>query len=171
MTIERDELGFDAAINYKTDDIRAALKEHCPKGIDIYFDNVGGEILDLCLARLANRARVVICGGISRYNLEGEIPGPKNYFNLVFRSARMEGFLLTQYLARFDEGREALQGWLQQLPASMRSTVSLRVEHGLSYEEIGHMLGRSAVATRKRFSRAIGMLRELAGAQAPQVLG
>jgi NADPH-dependent curcumin reductase CurA len=118
-----DELGFDAAINYKTDDMKAALKDHCPKGMNIYFDNVGGEILDLCLARIADNARVVICGGISRYNLEGPIPGPKNYFNLVFRRARMEGFIVVDYVSRFAEAESVMQQWIDEGKLKYRSTV------------------------------------------------
>jgi hypothetical protein len=106
------ELGLDGTINYKTENIGDKLTELCPSGIDIYFDNVGGEILDLCLARLAMNARVVICGGISRYNLEGPIPGPKNYFNLVYRRARMEGFIVVDYADRFKEATEQLSLWV-----------------------------------------------------------
>ena len=106
------ELGLDGTINYKTENIGDRLTELCPSGIDIYFDNVGGEILDLCLARLAMNARVVICGGISRYNLEGPIPGPKNYFNLVYRRARMEGFIVVDYADRFKEATEQLSLWV-----------------------------------------------------------
>lgn len=106
------ELGLDGTINYKTENIGDKLTQLCPAGIDIYFDNVGGEILDLCLARLAMNARVVICGGISRYNLEGPIPGPKNYFNLVYRRARMEGFIVVDYADRFVEATEQLSLWV-----------------------------------------------------------
>ena len=106
------ELGLDGTINYKTENIGDKLTELCPSGIDIYFDNVGGEILDLCLARLAMNARVVICGGISRYNLEGPIPGPKNYFNLVYRRARMEGFIVVDYADRFKEATDQLSLWV-----------------------------------------------------------
>ena len=109
-----DELGFDAAINYKTQDVGAELDRLCPDGINIYFDNVGGEILDLCLERLAMNARVVICGGISRYNTEGPIPGPKNYFNLVFRRARMEGFIVLDYVKRFPEAMAEMKAWMDQ---------------------------------------------------------
>lgn len=109
-----DELSFDAAINYKTQDVGAELDRLCPDGINIYFDNVGGEILDLCLARIATNARVVICGGISRYNAEGPIPGPKNYFNLVFRRARMEGFIVLDYASRFPEAIAEMKAWIDQ---------------------------------------------------------
>lgn len=106
------EVGFDEAINYKTHDMGEKLDEYCPEGINIYFDNVGGEILDLCLNRLAINARVVLCGGISRYNLEGPIPGPANYFNLIFRRARMEGFIVIDYAQRFSEATRQLQTWV-----------------------------------------------------------
>lgn len=107
-----ETLGFDAAIDYRREDVGAALDEHCPKGIDVYFDNVGGEILDLCLARIATGARVVICGGISRYNATGPLPGPKNYFNLVFRRARMEGFIVIDYADRFEAATRQMREWI-----------------------------------------------------------
>ena len=118
-----DELGFDAAINYKTQDVGAELDRLCPDGINIYFDNVGGEILDLCLERLAMNARVVICGGISRYNTEGPIPGPKNYFNLVFRRARMEGFIVLDYVKRFPEAIAEMKAWMDQGLIKQTATV------------------------------------------------
>jgi len=118
-----DELGFDAAIDYRQDDVRTALREHCPDGIDVFFDNVGGEILDLCLARIATNARVVICGGISRYNATGELAGPKNYFNLVFRRARMEGFIVLDYAPRFDEATRQMRAWIEAGRLRQRTTV------------------------------------------------
>ncbi len=118
-----EELGFDAAINYKTQDVASELDRLCPDGINIYFDNVGGEILDICLERIAMNARVVICGGISRYNAEGPIPGPKNYFNLVFRRARMEGFIVLDYAARFPEAIAEMQAWMEQGLIKQHATV------------------------------------------------
>jgi len=118
-----DELGFDAAINYRTEDIGSALDRLCPQGIDIYFDNVGGEILDLCLARIANNARIVLCGGISRYNATGPIPGPKNYFNLVFRRARMEGFIVLDYAPRFPEAITQMRNWIDAGQLQQQVTV------------------------------------------------
>jgi hypothetical protein len=109
-----EELGADATINYREDDVKSEVARLCPKGIDIYYDNVGGEILDIALANIALNARVVICGGISRYNLTGEIPGPKNYFNLVFRRARMEGFIVSDYAARFGEASAEILGLLRE---------------------------------------------------------
>lgn len=118
-----DDLGFDGAINYKTQDVGAELDRLCPDGINIYFDNVGGEILDLCLARIATNARVVICGGISRYNVSGPIPGPRNYFNLVFRRARMEGFIVLDYAARFPEAVAEMRGWIDSGQLKQQVTV------------------------------------------------
>ncbi len=117
------DLGFDAAINYKTENVAEALDRLCPDGIDVYFDNVGGSILDACLERLALHARVVLCGGISHYNLTDKPPGPRNYFNLVFRRAKMQGFLLSDYLHKADEAREKLRGWLETGELVQVSTV------------------------------------------------
>jgi NADPH-dependent curcumin reductase CurA len=102
------ELGFDAAINYKTEDVGARLTETCPKGIDIYFDNVGGQILNQALARLAMHGRVIICGAISQYTDLEHTVGPSNYINLIARRGRMEGFLVFDYAPRFMEGVMAL---------------------------------------------------------------
>ncbi|MGA2591967.1 MAG: NADP-dependent oxidoreductase [Bryobacteraceae bacterium] len=106
-----DELGYDAAIDYKSEDVRAALARHCPKGIDIYFDNVGGDILDIALSLLAHRARVIICGAISQYNNREAIQGPRNYLSLLINHALMEGFVVFDYAARYPEGMQALAGW------------------------------------------------------------
>jgi NADPH-dependent curcumin reductase CurA len=106
-----EELGFDAAIDYKNVDVRAALAQHCPKGIDIYFDNVGGDILDVVLSMLARRARVIICGAISQYNNRESIQGPRNYLSLLINHARMEGFVVFDYAVRYAEGAQALAGW------------------------------------------------------------
>jgi NADPH-dependent curcumin reductase CurA len=108
-----DEAGFNAAIDYKSESVPARLKELCPKGIDIFFDNVGGDILDAALARLALRGRVVLCGGIANYNATEPSPGPKNYLNLVVQRGRIQGFLVLDYLPRAAEAIGALAGWLQ----------------------------------------------------------
>jgi NADPH-dependent curcumin reductase len=107
------EAGFDAAIDYKNENVGEALIKYCPKGIDVYFDNVGGEILDHALARLADRARVVLCGAISQYNNLGERNpvGPKNYFNLILHGARMEGFLVFHFAARYPEAIAEMSKW------------------------------------------------------------
>jgi NADPH-dependent curcumin reductase CurA len=115
-----DELGFDAAIDYKAGDVAARLHELCPQGIDLYFDNVGGEILDACLANLAMRGRVVLCGAISGYNDRGAAKGPVNYTALIIRRGRMQGFIILDYLDRFGEAQSEMAGWLAsgQLKAS-----------------------------------------------------
>jgi NADPH-dependent curcumin reductase CurA len=107
-----DDLGFDAAIDYKSEDVAEALAKHCPDGIDIYFDNVGGEILDAALARLARRARVVICGAISQYNATDGIRGPANYLSLLVHHASMTGFVVSDYLDRWAEAGKEMAGWL-----------------------------------------------------------
>jgi NADPH-dependent curcumin reductase CurA len=109
-----DELGFDASIDYKTEDIREALARHCPKGVDVYFDNVGGEILDTVLALLARRARVVICGAISQYNNTTPVKGPSNYLSLLVNHARMEGFVVLDYAGRLGEASREMAGWLAE---------------------------------------------------------
>jgi len=107
-----DEARFDACIDYKKDDVAKRLHELCPDGIDVYFDNVGGETLDTVLTLIAQNARVVLCGAISRYNDEDLAPGPANYMNLIIKSARMEGFIVLNYASRFGEGIAELAGWL-----------------------------------------------------------
>ncbi len=108
-----DELGFDAAIDYRAGDVAKALRQAVPDGVDVYFDNVGGEILDAALARLRRHARVVICGAISQYNAEGRPVGPANYMSLLVNRARMEGFLVFDYADRYPEATAALAGWLR----------------------------------------------------------
>jgi NADPH-dependent curcumin reductase len=106
------DLGFDAAIDYKAGNLEAALREHCPNGIDVYFDNVGGEILDAVLAQLARYARVVICGAISQYNSTEGVRGPANYLSLLVNHASMTGFVMSDYLDRVMEGATEMAGWL-----------------------------------------------------------
>ncbi|HEY7830435.1 MAG TPA: NADP-dependent oxidoreductase [Solirubrobacteraceae bacterium] len=107
-----DELGFDAAIDYKNEDIAERLRETCPDGIDLYFDNVGGVILNACLARLALRGRVVLCGAISSYNEHERVAGPSNYSALILRRGRMEGFIILDYFDRFPQAQAEMAGWL-----------------------------------------------------------
>jgi hypothetical protein len=118
------ELGFDAAIDYKSDDVMKALGEQCPKGIDVYFDNVGGEILDAALAHLARRARVVICGAISQYNVNGAMRGPANYMSLLVKHASMTGFVFSDYLDRLPEAAQALGGWVASGELSSREDIA-----------------------------------------------
>ncbi len=98
-----DLYGFDAAIDYKNDDLRAALKRECPDRVDVYFDNVGGDVLDAVLGRLALNSRIPLCGGISQYNAEGERRGPANYLAMIAGRTRMEGFLVFDFVKRYDE--------------------------------------------------------------------
>ncbi|MES2531382.1 MAG: NADP-dependent oxidoreductase [Pseudomonadota bacterium] len=111
------ELGFDACIDYKAGEgaVRAGLKEHCPKGVDIYFDNVGGEILDQVLAKIARKARIIICGAISQYNNANSMPsaGPRNYLSLLVNRARMEGIVVFDYADRYPVAIAELSGYLQ----------------------------------------------------------
>ncbi|MEE2786696.1 MAG: NADP-dependent oxidoreductase [Myxococcota bacterium] len=118
-----DDLGFDAAIDYKNDSVRHALKAKLSDGIDVYFDNVGGEILDAALARLKIGARVVICGAISQYNATTRPKGPQNYLALLIRRARMEGFLVTDYVHRYPEALNVLGRWLADGKLLSRETV------------------------------------------------
>jgi NADPH-dependent curcumin reductase len=107
-----DELGFDSAVDYKSEPVSARLRQEAPDGIDLYFDNVGGEIIDDCLANIAMRGRVVLCGAISHYNESGLPPGPANYVNLITRRGRMEGFIILDYLDRWPEAQADLLTWL-----------------------------------------------------------
>jgi NADPH-dependent curcumin reductase CurA len=108
-----EELGFDAAIDYKRGDLRAQLRAATPDGIDVYFDNVGGETLDEVLRRIARGARVVICGAISQYNAEQVPQGPANYMQLLVQRASMTGFLVFDFAERYPEAIAQLAGWLR----------------------------------------------------------
>ena len=121
------ELGFDACIDYKGGDVKAGLKEHCPKGVDIYFDNVGGTILDDVLARIGRGARIVICGAISQYNNTTAVQGPKNYLSLLVNRARMEGMVVFDYADRFPVAVAELAGYLKDGRMKSREDVV----HGL----------------------------------------
>jgi NADPH-dependent curcumin reductase CurA len=107
-----DDLGLDGAIDYKNESVSARLKELCPDGVNVYFDNVGGSILETLIGHMARHGRIALCGMISGYNDERPTPGPSNLFELVARSIRMEGFLAFNYLAKFDEARRDLESWL-----------------------------------------------------------
>ncbi|KAF4530338.1 hypothetical protein B566_EDAN018707 [Ephemera danica] len=117
-----EELGFDACIDYKAhapqgaprwDAVKEGLKQHCPQGVDIYFDNVGGEILDTVLTRINRRARLIICGAISQYNNTGAVEGPKNYLSLLVNRARMEGIVVFDYADRYPLAVAELAGYLK----------------------------------------------------------
>jgi NADPH-dependent curcumin reductase CurA len=106
------ELGLDAAIDYRSEDVKEALRRHCPQGLDVYFDNVGGDILDAALTRLARGARVVICGAISQYNRTGPVKGPANYLALLVQRASMTGMLAFDYADRYAEAAREMAGWM-----------------------------------------------------------
>ncbi|MGD9833209.1 MAG: NADP-dependent oxidoreductase [Piscinibacter sp.] len=108
-----EELGFDACIDYKAGSVRDGLKQHCPDGIDIYFDNVGGEILDTVLTRINRKARIVICGAISQYNNTTPVQGPKNYLSLLVNRARMEGIVVFDYADRYPQAIAEMAGYLK----------------------------------------------------------
>jgi hypothetical protein len=109
----KETLGADETIDYKHENVAVQLKEICPDGIDIYFDNVGGEILDAVLKRLKLKARIVLCGGISQYNATGETRGPANYLSLISARGRMEGFVIIDYLHRAEEAIAAMTPWVK----------------------------------------------------------
>jgi hypothetical protein len=106
------EIGFDAAIDYKAGDVKAALRDHCPKGIDVFFDNVGGDILDAALTQLAPRARIVICGAISQYNNTTPVQGPSNYLSLLVNRASMTGMVVMDYTPRFAAAIGEMAQWM-----------------------------------------------------------
>ena len=109
-----DTLGFDGAINYKTENVYKGLRQHCPDGIDIYFENVGGQILDAVLAQVNIGARIPLCGLISQYNATEPVPGPYNFGSLLVNRVHLQGFIVFDYQARYAEGIEALSQWLQE---------------------------------------------------------
>ena len=123
-----DTLKLDAAIDYKNEDVKKALRTHCPNGIDVYFDNVGGDILDAALANLARGARVVICGAISQYNSTAW-KGPANYMSLLVNRATMTGMVVFDWAARYPEAGAKLAGWLAQGKLVSREDV---VEGGIA---------------------------------------
>ena len=107
------ELGFDACIDYKAGSVKDGLKQHCPAGVDIYFDNVGGDILDDVLARINKKARIIICGAISQYNNTTPVQGPKNYLSLLVNRARMEGIVVFDYAPRYGQAIAEMAGYLK----------------------------------------------------------
>jgi NADPH-dependent curcumin reductase len=116
-------LGFDDCIDYRSPDLRSQLRAACPSGVDVYFDNVGGEVLEAALDLVNLHARVVLCGGISTYNATEPPPGPRNYMNLVINRARMEGFIVIDYAPRFGEAVLQLATWMAEGKLQSRSTV------------------------------------------------
>ena len=109
-----NDLGFDASIDYKEANLRESFQQHCPAGIDVYFDNVGGAILNTALGQLAMHARIVICGAISQYNAESVTPGPSNYLALLVRRATMQGFLVFDHASEYAIARKRLAHWVKE---------------------------------------------------------
>jgi hypothetical protein len=110
----KDTLGFDAAINYRTEPLPESLKKHCLGGIDIDFENVGGEALDAILSLINLRARIVLCGLISQYNATEQVPGPYNFLNVLIKRARVEGFIVLDYFDRVEEAESQLSKWFKE---------------------------------------------------------
>jgi hypothetical protein len=108
------ELGFDGAIDYKSGDVREGLKQHCPQGVNVYFDNVGGDILDTVLTRIARGARIVICGAISQYNNTAPVKGPSNYLSLLVNRASMTGMVVFDYTGRYALAAREMAGWIAE---------------------------------------------------------
>jgi NADPH-dependent curcumin reductase CurA len=109
-----NELKFDACIDYKAGKVKDGLKQHCPKGVDVYFDNVGGDILDVVLTHINKHARIVICGAISQYNNTTPVKGPSNYMMLLVARARMQGMVVFDYADRYGEAIKQIAAWMKE---------------------------------------------------------
>lgn len=143
-----EEAGFDAAINYKTEDVGAALDKHCPNGIDINFESVGGEIMDAVIARLNDFSRMPLCGLISTYNDVDGSPGPANFANLLMRRTTLRGFIILDYFDRFPEGAQAMAGWMMEGRIKFETDVVQGIENApASLDRLftGANLGKLAV--------------------------
>jgi NADPH-dependent curcumin reductase CurA len=143
-----DGLGLDGVINHRRDDIPARLKELCPKGVDVFFDNTGGPILDAVLGRLAMRGRVVLCGSISSYNEAHKPPGPANYLNLIARRGRMEGFISWDSWGRWGEITAQLAQWIDEGRLQHRSHIYEGLDsapHALNAMFTGENIGKIVV--------------------------
>ncbi len=126
-----EELGFDACIDYKNENVKERIKEECPKGLDVYFDNVGGEILDAALGRLRMKARVVICGAISQYNNKQNVKGPSNYLSLLVNRATMQGMVVFDWSDRYGEASQQLGKWMKEGKLKTREDVYEGIENFL----------------------------------------
>lgn len=131
-----DDIGYDDVIDYKNQSVEDDLARICPESINVYFDNVGGPILNSALAHIAMNARVVICGGISRYERGSRPEGPENYFNLVFKRASMEGFIIVDSAQHFGEARARMRQWLKEGKLQHKEDI----QHG--FENIPNTLTR-----------------------------
>lgn len=127
-----EELGFDAAINYRTStNLQEAIRQACPSGVDVYFDNVGAEILDAALMTLNKNARIVFCGAIANYNSQRRVPGPYNYWQILARTVTVEGFLVSDYFDRFPEAIAQVRQWLTEGKITFREQIVDGLEHCL----------------------------------------
>jgi len=124
-----NELGFDACIDYKSENVRKSLEKHCPDGINIYFDNVGGDTLEDALANLAMHARIVICGAISQYNQNGPMKGPSNYMSLLVHRATMQGMVVFDYLRQYPEAIIQMAQWMKQGQLKAREHIVEGIEN------------------------------------------
>jgi len=124
-----NELGFDGAIDYKNESVLKGIKQHCPKGIDVYFDNVGGDILDAALVFLRKNARVIICGAISQYNATEAISGPKNYLSLLVNRASMKGIVVLDYAPNYAMAMKEMAGWMQEGKLKSREDIYEGIEN------------------------------------------
>ena len=124
-----EELGFDGAIDYKNENVSEGVKRECPKGIDVYFDNVGGDILEVALARLRRGARVVICGAISQYNNTEAVKGPANYLNLLVSRARMEGFVVFDYAKDYGKAAMQMATWIKEGKLKSKEEVVVGIDN------------------------------------------
>ena len=123
------DLKFDACIDYKSGNLRDGLREHCPKGVDVYFDNVGGEILDMVLTRINRNARIVICGAISQYNNTTPVKGPSNYLSLLVNRARMQGMVVFDYADRYGVAIKDIAQWMKEGKFVSREDVVAGIEN------------------------------------------
>jgi NADPH-dependent curcumin reductase CurA len=124
-----DQLGFDAAIDYKNENVKKALRAACPKGVDVYFDNVGGEILDDVLTQIRMKARIVICGAISQYNNTTAVKGPSNYLTLLVNRARMEGIVVFDNVANYTQAAAEMAGWIADGKLVAKEHIVAGIEH------------------------------------------
>jgi NADPH-dependent curcumin reductase CurA len=127
-----DELGFDDCINYRTTgDMEAAIREKCPEGVDFYFDNVGGEILDAALLNMNKDSTLLFCGTISTYNATEPVPGPYNYWQILAKTITVKGYLISDHFHRVVEGQEAMSQWLKEDKIKFREHINEGIENCL----------------------------------------
>ncbi len=132
-----DTLGFDACIDYKSENVYKGIRQHCPSGVDIYFDNVGGDILDTALTQINRGARIPICGAISQYNSTDRPKGPSNYLSLLVNSARMEGFVVFHFIHKYGQAAADLGKWVAEGKIKSLEHVEEGIENFLpTYEKL-----------------------------------